>query len=48
MTIELEASPAVAGDRWRDGEYDLLYDVLAEVAGLADDETVVRAGVRGC
>ena len=29
VTIELEASPAVAADRWRSGEYDVLDDVLA-------------------
>ena len=41
VTIELEASPAVAADRWRSGEYDVLDDVLARRA-VADDETVVQ------
>ena len=42
-TIELEASPTVAADRWRGGDYDVLDDVLAAAAAVADDETVVRA-----
>ena len=42
MTIELEASPAVAADRWRGGDYDVLDDVLASSRAVADDETVVQ------
>ena len=41
VTIELEASRAVAADRWRSGDYDVLDDVLARSA-VADDETVVQ------
>jgi ABC-type transport system substrate-binding protein len=41
VTIELEASPEVAADRWRSGEYDVLDDVLAFRA-VADDDTVVE------
>ncbi len=48
VTIELEPSPAAAGDRWRRGEYDLMYDVLATIAGaVADDETVVQRAPGG-
>ena len=46
VTIELEASPAVAADRWRSGEYDVLDDALARNA-VADDETVVQR-LPGC
>jgi oligopeptide transport system substrate-binding protein len=42
VTIELEASPAVAAERWRHGEYDVLHDVLTHRAA-ADDETVVQS-----
>jgi ABC-type transport system substrate-binding protein/class 3 adenylate cyclase len=41
VTIELEALPAVAADRWRSGEYDVLDDVIARRA-VADEETVVE------
>jgi ABC-type transport system substrate-binding protein len=41
VTLELEASPAVAADRWRRGEYDVLHSVLTSRA-VADDETVVQ------
>jgi oligopeptide transport system substrate-binding protein len=41
VTIELEASPAVACDRWRDGRYDVLDEMLAFCA-VADDQTVVQ------
>ena len=41
VTIELVASPTVAADRWRSGEYDVLDDVIARSA-VADDETVVQ------
>lgn len=48
VTIELEPSPAAAGDRWRAGEYDLMYDFLAELADLAeDDQTVVQRAPGG-
>jgi ABC-type oligopeptide transport system substrate-binding subunit len=41
VTIE-RASPEEAGDRWRSGEYDLIYEGLAPLAGaVATDETVV-------
>jgi ABC-type transport system substrate-binding protein len=41
LTIQLKASPAVAADRWRRGEYDVLGDFLTSHA-VADDETVVQ------
>ena len=41
VTIELVASPTVAADRWRSGEYDILDDVIARSA-FPDDETVVE------
>lgn len=41
VTLELEASSAIACDRWRDGKYDVLHDVLVRRA-VADDETVVE------
>jgi ABC-type transport system substrate-binding protein/class 3 adenylate cyclase len=46
VTLELEASPAVAADRWRRGEYDVLHFVLTYQA-VADDQTLVqRSGGR--
>jgi ABC-type transport system substrate-binding protein len=41
--IELEASPAVAVDRWRRGEYDLLHEMLAFRAVATDEAVVERA-----
>jgi ABC-type transport system substrate-binding protein len=41
VTIELEASGAVAGEHWRDGRYDLLDHTLAFAAD-DDDQTVVQ------
>jgi ABC-type transport system substrate-binding protein/class 3 adenylate cyclase len=41
VRLELVASPAVAADRWRRGDYDVLHSVLTFRA-LADDETVVQ------
>jgi ABC-type transport system substrate-binding protein len=41
VTIELEASPAVAARRWRSGAYDVLDDQLA-VRIVADEETVIQ------
>jgi ABC-type transport system substrate-binding protein len=41
VTIEPVASTAVAGERWRSGEYDVLDDVIAAGA-VADDQTVVQ------
>ncbi len=41
VTIDLEASPGVAADRWRSGDYDVLDNVIARRA-VADDETVVQ------
>jgi ABC-type transport system substrate-binding protein/class 3 adenylate cyclase len=47
VTIE-RASPEEAGDRWRNGEYDLIYEGLAALAGaVATDETVVQRGPGG-
>ena len=45
VTIELEASPAVAVDRWRRGEYDVLHEMLAFRA-VATDEDGRGAGSR--
>jgi ABC-type transport system substrate-binding protein/class 3 adenylate cyclase len=48
VTIELEPSPPAAGDRWRAGEYDLMYEFLAELAGSpADEETIVQRAPGG-
>ena len=41
VTIELVASPTVAADRWRRGEYDILGGAIARSA-VPDDETVVE------
>jgi ABC-type transport system substrate-binding protein/class 3 adenylate cyclase len=41
VTIELQASAAVACDHWRSGRYDVLDEMLAFDAG-ADDQTVVQ------
>jgi ABC-type transport system substrate-binding protein len=41
VTIEIEASRAVAAERWRCGEYDVLDDFLSGLA-VADGETVVQ------
>ena len=40
VAIEPEASPEVAADRWQQGEYDVLDDVLA-TRMVADEETVL-------
>jgi ABC-type transport system substrate-binding protein/class 3 adenylate cyclase len=40
VTLELEASSAVAADRWRRGDYDVIHNVLTFRA-VADDQTVV-------
>jgi ABC-type transport system substrate-binding protein len=45
VTIELEASPAVAATEWGSGEYDVLDDMLAFRA-IADDQTVVQRSPR--
>ena len=43
VRIVLEASPAAAGDRWKRGDYDLIYDVFVARAGdITGDETVVE------
>jgi ABC-type transport system substrate-binding protein/class 3 adenylate cyclase len=48
VTIEIEPSPRAAGERWRDGDYDLIYELVAELAGSpTDDETVVQRAVGG-
>jgi peptide/nickel transport system substrate-binding protein len=41
VTLELETSSAVACERWRAGEYDVLDETLA-VDAVSDDETVVQ------
>src|SRR5829696_8871846 len=42
VTIALER-PAAGGERWRDGDYDLMYDVFAANAGIAAaDDTLVE------
>jgi ABC-type transport system substrate-binding protein/class 3 adenylate cyclase len=41
VTIELEASPAAAAERWRRGEYDVLDNEIARRA-VPDHETVVQ------
>jgi ABC-type transport system substrate-binding protein/class 3 adenylate cyclase len=47
VTIE-RISPAAAGDRWRSGEFDLFYEGLAALAGLAStDDTVVQRAPGG-
>ena len=45
VTIELEPSPSAASERWRRGDYDLMYDVLADLAGNVpfDEKLVQRA-----
>src|SRR5205085_207574 len=48
VTIELEPSPSASGERWREGEYDLIYEVTAALAGIAADElTVVQRAPGG-
>ena len=41
VTLELEVSAAVAADRWRRGEYDLIDEALA-FRPLADEGTIVQ------
>jgi ABC-type transport system substrate-binding protein/class 3 adenylate cyclase len=41
VTIELESSTEVAADRWRNGAYDVLDEVLESLV-VADDDTVVQ------
>jgi ABC-type transport system substrate-binding protein/class 3 adenylate cyclase len=41
VTLELEASPEVAAERWRRGEYDVLDDVIARRV-VVDEETVLQ------
>ena len=48
MTIALEPSASAAGERWREGEYDLIYQGTAAFAGIAADElTVVQRAPGG-
>jgi ABC-type transport system substrate-binding protein/class 3 adenylate cyclase len=48
VKIKLEPSPAAAGDQWREGEYDLMYEGLAELAGIvANADTVVQSAPGG-
>ena len=41
MTIALQSAPSDAGERWREGKYDVMYEFLAELAGSPTDETTV-------
>ncbi len=41
VTIEIETSPAIAAERWQQGDYDVLHDVLTFQA-VPDDQTVVQ------
>jgi ABC-type transport system substrate-binding protein/class 3 adenylate cyclase len=41
VTLELEASPEVAAERWRSGEYDALDNAIARRT-VIDDETVLQ------
>jgi ABC-type transport system substrate-binding protein/class 3 adenylate cyclase len=43
VTIELETSPAVAVERWRSGEYDVLHEMLAFRVVATDEAVVERA-----
>jgi oligopeptide transport system substrate-binding protein len=43
VTLELEASPAAAAERWRRGEYDVLHDVLTPRAVDDEETTVLRS-----
>jgi ABC-type transport system substrate-binding protein len=48
VRMELEASPEAGGERWRSGEYDVMYEVLAKLAGdIATDETVLQRSPGG-
>jgi ABC-type transport system substrate-binding protein/class 3 adenylate cyclase len=48
VTIALEPSPVAAGDRWRGGEYDLIYEGIAAAAAVvATDEAVVQRAPGG-
>jgi ABC-type transport system substrate-binding protein/class 3 adenylate cyclase len=48
VTIVLEASPDAAGEGWRSGRYDLMYEALAAQAGIAENEdTVAQQGSGG-
>jgi len=48
VTISLEPSPAAAGERWQVGEFDLMYDFLASLAGIAaDDRTILQRAPGG-
>jgi ABC-type transport system substrate-binding protein/class 3 adenylate cyclase len=40
VSIRPEASPAIAADRWSDGEYDVLESVIAHLA-VVDEQSVV-------
>jgi ABC-type transport system substrate-binding protein/class 3 adenylate cyclase len=46
VTIEIEASPAAAAERWRRGDHDVLHDVLTFHA-VADDQTEVQRSPGG-
>ncbi len=48
VTVELEPSPAAGGKRWKEGEYDLIYESFAAAAGIdTADETVVQRAPGG-
>jgi ABC-type transport system substrate-binding protein/class 3 adenylate cyclase len=46
VTIEIEASPAAAAERWRRGDHDVLHDVLTFHA-VADNQTEVQRSPGG-
>jgi ABC-type transport system substrate-binding protein/class 3 adenylate cyclase len=47
VTIE-RTSPAAAGDRWRSGEFDFIYEGLAALAGIVGtDDTVMQRAPGG-
>ena len=47
VTVELEPSPDAAGDRWRRGDYDMMYEVLAALAGDITTDTTVAERTSG-
>ncbi|MGI9110817.1 MAG: ABC transporter substrate-binding protein [Gaiellaceae bacterium] len=48
VTIALEPSPSAAGERWRAGEFDLMYEFLAALAGTAPgDQTIAQRAPGG-
>ena len=47
VTIELEPSPEAAAERWRAGEFDVIYEYLAKLAGIGVDQRTVAQGAPG-